>query len=71
MFHADALSRLPIPETESECDQPEEVVFLMDHFDSTPITSAEIRRETAIHPVLSKVKQYTLTYWPNKMPAKF
>ena len=29
MSHADALSRLP--ETEGECEKPEEIVFLMAH----------------------------------------
>ena len=56
MSHADALSRLPIPETSSESETPEEVVFLMDHLSSVPISSADIRKETDREPVLSRVK---------------
>lgn len=46
---ADAVSRLPLPETRSEPPKPAEVVYLMEYLDTSPVTSNEIgggRRRT-------------------------
>ena len=73
MTHADALSRLPLPDTnpESESEIPEEFVFLMDHLSTTPITSADIQEKTDSDPVLAHVKKYTLSGWPSELPGKW
>jgi hypothetical protein len=72
MTHADALSRLPLPETSPETEEnvPEELVFLMDHLSTIPVTAADIQREIERDPVLSRVKKYTLSGWPSELPSK-
>ena len=64
MSHADAFSRLPSQETETESDQPEEIIFLMDHLEATAITAQEIKLKTQADPTLATVKQYILSGWP-------
>ena len=71
MCHADALSRLPLPVTSPETDSPEEFIQLMDHLSSTPVTAADIQKETDNDPVLTRVKQYTLSGWPSELPHKY
>ena len=71
MSHADALSRLPTPDTNPDTTVPEECVLLMDHLDTTPVTSLDIQRETERDPVLSRVKRYTLSGWPSELPKNF
>ena len=73
MRHADALSRLPLPETSPETEEsiPEEFVFLMDHLATIPVTAADIQKETERDPVLARVKRYTLSEWPSELPPKF
>ena len=40
--NADALSRLPLPDTPVEIPTPADTVFLLDHINSTPVTVALI-----------------------------
>ena len=37
--NADALSRLPLPQTQTESKTPPELVLLMDHLDELPVTA--------------------------------
>lgn len=62
MTHADALSRLPIPTSTPEKPVPAEVVLLMDHLSTLPVTAGDIQLETDNNPVLSHVKHYTLAF---------
>ena len=66
MYHADAMSCLPL--NVPECDEdrlPTEVVFLLQTLDYSPITSEQIRIMTRRDPVLSKILDYMTTgSWP-------
>ena len=67
---ADALSRSPQPVTNSDCASvPTEFVMLIDHFDTSPISSKRILQETASDPLLSSVRRMLLYGWPNKVPT--
>ena len=62
--NADALSRLPQSlTTDSDCN-PGDLVHLLNHLESTSVTSSHIRRWTDTDPTLSRVRQYILQGWP-------
>ena len=63
--NADALSRLPLPQTPRDTPQPAETVLMMEHLNSTPITATRIRALTQTDPLLSRVKQFVQHGWPN------
>ena len=65
--NADALSRLPLPTVVKEVPTVPEVVHLMQHLDSTPVTTSHIRLWTEQDPVLAKVKRWILSGWPNHL----
>ena len=62
--NADALSRLPLPTADQEVPQPAEVVHLMEHLSTTPLSSAQIRLWTDSDRTLSKVRQWVQEGWP-------
>ena len=64
--NADALSRLPLPESPSEVPTPAELVLLMEHLDGSPVTAQHVRTWTRKDPVLSTVLQYIRHGWPHK-----
>ena len=64
--NADALSRLPFSSDIREVPQPAEVVHLMQHLASTPLTSAQIKMWTDQDSILSKVRQFVLDGWPER-----
>ena len=68
--NADALSRLPLPNTRKEIPEVPEVVHLMEFLDSTPVTSTQIGEWTRHDPVLAKVKDWILTGWPAECPEQ-
>ena len=53
--NADALSRLPLPATFSEVPVPSELVLLMEHVSSGPLTAAQVKAMTQWDPILSRV----------------
>jgi len=63
--NADALSRLPIPETIPTTPQPAEIVLLMEQMQDSPVTADHIRLWTRRDPLLSRVMQYVMNGWPN------
>ena len=63
--NADALSRLPLPQTQTESSTPPELVLLMDHLDDSPVTARHIQTWTRRDPVLSKVMHYVERGWPS------
>ena len=65
--NADALSRLPLPVADCEVPQPAEVVHLMEHLSTTPLSSSQIKVWTDSDPTLSKVKQWVLEGWPESV----
>lgn len=62
--NADALSRLPRPQTTSADCLPGDLVHLVKHLSETSIDATSIRRWTDKDPVLSKVRKYLLSSWP-------
>ena len=62
--NADALSRLPLPSCPAQVPLPPETIKLMEHLDSTPVTSSQIRTLTSWDLGLSKVKQFVQHGWP-------
>ena len=64
--NADALSRLPLPETQKESPIPPELVLLTEHLEDSPVTASHIRIWTRRDPVLSKVQQYVERGWPSR-----
>ena len=65
---ADAVNRLPLPETRTEPPKPAEVVYLMEYLDTSPVTSRQIRRWTEKDSVLAKIKHWMLSGWPKETP---
>jgi hypothetical protein len=63
--NVDALSRLPDPIQYKDIPVPEEIVMLLNHLDSGPITSKQISSASRIDPILCKVMDYVRSYWPH------
>ena len=68
--NADALSRLPAPGSKKEPPKPAEIVHLMEYLDSSPVSSAQIRTWTDQDPLMSKVKRWILSGWPDHTPSE-
>ena len=66
--HADALSRLPLPDVPTQVPVPEEVVLALSTMDETLITADKIANWTAKDPVLSQVRQFVEQGWPVQVP---
>ena len=62
--NADALSRLPLAGPKKDPPKPTEMIHLMEYLDTSPVSSAQIRAWTERDPILSKVKEITLSGWP-------
>ena len=58
--NADALSRLPFPETWKTTPVPQEVVLMIEGLRDSSISAAQVKSWTRRDPVLSQVYQYTL-----------
>ena len=62
--NADALSRLPLPETVTPPLSPE-TVPLLEFLNKSPVTADQIRIWTRRDPLLSKVTEYVQGHWPD------
>ena len=67
--NADALSRLPLPTAERETPQPAEVVHLMEHLSTTPLSSQHIKTLTDVDPSLSRIRCLVQEGWPDHVAA--
>ena len=67
--NADALSRLPLPATVNRVPVPAEVVHLMEHLNSSILSSSQIRTWTGRDPTLSRVKSWLRSGWPSEKLA--
>ena len=65
---ADAVSRLPLPETRAEPPKPAEVVYLLEYLDTSPMTSNQIRKWTEKDIVLAQVHHWIMSGWPKEAP---
>ena len=63
--NADALSRLPLPESPTTTTTPPEIVLLLEHLKESPVTAKDIRTWTSRDPKLSRVLQYVQQGWPS------
>ena len=64
--NADALSRLPLSVELSTSKPPPELVLLLDHLDSSPVTARQIRSWTRRDPSLRPVLQAIQSGWPEE-----
>lgn len=64
-FNADAMSRLPV--TESDKTAQESNIFYFSHVEDLPISAHDIKVGTSRDPLLSKVWSNTMNGWPNYM----
>ena len=62
--NADALSRLPLPDTPAETPIPSELVLLLEHLSTGPLTAVQIKTMTRKDPILSRVYMHILHGWP-------
>ena len=65
--NADALSRLPLPDTGSGTPTGPSV-YNINQITSLPVSSTDVERATKCHPLLSKVMRYTRVGWPDRVP---
>ena len=63
--HADALSRLPIPSSNTD-SIPGSIIGLIDFMSSTPLSSERVKKHTQRDTVLSQVCQFVLKGWTEK-----
>ena len=63
--NADAMNRLPLPETPKKTTVPAEFVLMVENLDNAPITAKEIARWTQRDPLMSTVVRYILDGWPD------
>lgn len=63
--HADALSRLPLPDAPTTVPLPADTVHLLNFLSSAPITPKLIAEQSTHDPVLSKVLRYLAMGWPD------
>ena len=68
--NADALSRLPAPLSQKEPPELAKVMHLMEYLDSSPVSSAQIWTWTDQDTLLSKVKGWILSGWPDPTPSE-
>ena len=68
--HADALSRLPRPATVFNTGQTPDLDFLVNHLTTTCVTASHIKEWTSKDTVLSQVKRFILTGWPENLHGK-
>ena len=70
-IHADALSRLPLPDSISHTPVPTNTLILMELLNSTPVNAAMIKSWTSKDRVLSRVKHFIPHGWPDKTDEEF
>ena len=66
--NADALSRLPLPDTPAVMPVPGETILLMELLESMPVRAEEIRKWTRRSPVLARVLKFIKHGRPSKCP---
>ncbi|RUS86742.1 hypothetical protein EGW08_005532 [Elysia chlorotica] len=64
--NADALSRLPLPETPLVSEPPDAVDHLFNFVDELPVTATDIAKETLKDPLLKQVFNFAARGWPSK-----
>jgi len=68
--HADAMSRLPLPEYPTDIPKPTETILLTELLEDTPLCSDQISLWTARDPLMSQVLRYVQHGWPSDKPSE-
>ena len=68
MCHADAMSRLPLPEKPESVPCPGDLILLTSHLSEHIMTADKIRQLTDKDPLLSRVRRLILHGWPDNCP---
>ena len=68
--NADALSRIPIVGSQADPPVPAETVFLLETMSESPVSVAQVRSWTSRNPLLSRILQFILSGWPNRLQSK-
>lgn len=63
LANADALSRLPLPDTHTDTPTSPDTIFLLEALDNSPVKSTSIKQWTDRDPILSKVRRLILSGW--------
>ena len=63
MANADGLSRLPLPDIPTKATVPQEVVFLLQTLQDSPITAEQVKRWTDKDPILSRIRNLVAKGW--------
>ena len=64
MANADAISRLPFSHYPENVPVPEDIHWVTQNLDITPVTAADIKIWIDKNPLLSKVRRFVLMGWP-------
>ena len=65
--NADALSRFPLADVPTSVPTPAETIAVIEHSSTIPLTAAKIKVQTESDTILSKVKRYTQSGWPDTL----
>ena len=69
MANADALSRLPIPETPQVVPLPGDLSHLVNHLTESIVTASQIKEWTDKDPIISRVRRLIQTGWTISSPS--
>ena len=69
--NADVFSRLPLPVQPKEVPMPEELVFLMESLEISPVTVKQIKAWTDHDPILATVRRFVKQGWPKSAEPEF
>ena len=64
MANADALSRLPLKTPDTQVPKPPELIHLVEHLNTTPLSWKQIRIWTDHDPTLARVRKLVQDGWP-------
>ena len=65
--NANTMSHLPLPNTPQTTPLSPEVVLLMDELEKSPVVAASILAWTDTDPLMSRVRQFIQSGWPDKV----
>ena len=68
--NADALSRFPLADFPTSVPTPAETIAVIEHLSTIPLTATKIKLQTERDTVLSKVKRYTQSGWPDTLDTE-
>ncbi len=70
-MNADVFSRLPLPVQPKEVPTPEELVFLIEGLEISPVTLPQIKNWTDHDSVLATVRKFVQQGWPRSVDPEF